>query len=329
MAWARLAAPSGRWALTLGSFDGVHRGHQAILESCRRIARAEGFEGAAAVSFVRHPRSLLPGQRPPRLLSSLPERLALLAESGIDKVVLLPFTPDLAGMHHADFVRQVLLGKLSMAHFVLGHDVHFGHARGGNAHTVADLAEECGFSFSQVPSVRHEGLPVSSTRIRDLVEAGELGSANALLGHPQLLSGIVREGRRLGRTLGFPTANLLPEDPGKLLPAPGVYAAWARGLGAWERAVVHIGPAPSVSPEPTLRVEAHLLDGEHELYGQLLSLALVERLREVRIFADLALLRAQIEQDVRLAQAVLGRLAAPPESLQVSAWQAFAQRGEA
>jgi riboflavin kinase/FMN adenylyltransferase len=328
-AWSDLTPASGRWAVTLGSFDGLHRGHQAILRSCRRIARAEGLAGAVAVSFVRHPRSQLPGQRPPRLLSSLPERLALLAECGIERVVLLPFTPELAAMSHVDFVQQVLLAKLAMAHFVLGHDVHFGHERGGNAHSVGDLAEASGFGVSQVPSVRADGRAISSSRIRDLVAAGEIAAANQLLGHPHLLSGSVQPGRQLGRQLGFPTANLAVEDPAKLLPATGVYAAWARAEGDWERAVVHVGPAPSVSPEPQIRVEAHLLDGEHELYGKLLCLALVARLREVRSFADLERLRGQIERDVAAAGAALAAFAAPAKSLQVSAWQAFAQQSQA
>jgi len=304
---------AGRWALTLGTFDGVHRGHQAIVAEGQAVAQSHGFDGAAAVSFLYHPRSILDGQRRPRILTTLRERTQLLASTGLDLLVLLQFDESLAALEYDVFVREILRDRLGLAHFVLGHDVHFGRGRRGNVNSVTELAEAEGFGVSQVASVRAGGEPISSTRIRDRVAAGDLGAAVRLLGHPFPLSGMVVEGRRIGRTLGFPTANLEVADAAKLLPAHGVYAAWA-GWDAqegWRQAVVNIGIAPTVSATGMVRVEAHVLDGSWDLYGRGLQLALVAQVRAEARFAGPEELRAQIGRDVAEARTLLTPAAEP------------------
>lgn len=295
----------GRWAVTLGTFDGVHRGHQAILAESRAVARAHDLDGAVAVSFAHHPRSVLDGARRPRILTTPDEKIRLLAASGLEALVLLDFDEALAALEYDTFVRSILLDRLGLAHFVLGHDVHFGRGRGGNVTTVAALGEAEGFGVSQVASVRHGGEPISSTRIRDLVAGGRLPEAAVLLGHPFPVAGQVVEGRRLGRTLGFPTANLDPGDPSKLLPPLGVYGAWARWDRDWHPAVVNIGLAPTVSDAGEIRVEAHVLEGEWDLYGRRVELALAGQLRAEKKFTGVEALRAQIGRDVEAAQSLL------------------------
>jgi len=314
-----LKPQGGQWVVTLGTFDGVHLGHQAIVAECRTQSDAHGLEGSCALSFLHHPRSVLPAQKAPRILTTVQERIALLRATGLDRLVLLRFDAQLAAVAYDRFVRELLRDRLGMAHLVLGHDVHFGKDRGGNVGTVADLAELEGFTLSQVPSIRDASAPISSTRIRDLVARGEVEAAARLLGHPHVATGSVVEGRRLGRKLGFPTANLEELGVGKLLPGHGVYAAWTQTQdGEWHPSVVNIGTTPTVNAGPELKVEAHLLGFEGELYGQRLGLAFRCRLREERQMAGLDELRAQIERDVEAARGLPGD---PPAKLQLLADQ--------
>jgi riboflavin kinase/FMN adenylyltransferase len=298
--WRDLPPMGGPCAVTLGTFDGVHRGHRAILGEAVRHARARGWPAAAAVTFGSHPRSVLPGQKAPRILTVAREKQWLLATTGIDRLVVLDFDDDLASLEYDVFVREVLRERLGMAHFVLGHDVHFGRGRAGNVATVADLAEAEGFSFSQVASVRHQGQPISSTRIRDCVQAGDLRDAVAMLGHPFFILGQVEPGRGDGRRLGFPTANLALPGAAKLLPRQGVYGGWAaaEGLDGWCKAAVNLGTAPTLTPEGPVRVEVHLLEVEADLVGKDLMVGLEFPIRKEIRFDGVEALKAQIQADV-------------------------------
>ncbi len=305
-----LETRSEDWALTLGSFDGVHRGHLAICRRVVELVRENGLRGGAAVTFARHPRAVLDPQRPPRLLTTPAEKIPLLAATGLDRLYVLSFDEELRKLDYRSFVRDVLIARLGMRDLVLGHDVHFGHERGGTADAVATLARHDGFRFHQVESVLEGGEPVSSTRIRGLIEAGRLEDACALLGHPYLVRGEVVEGRGLGRRLGFPTANLKWGDPAKLLPPPGVYAAWAReeGRREWAEAVLNLGTAPTVDPHGSMGLEVHLLDGDHRLQGRILQVVFGERIRSERRFPSLEELVARIQQDVAEARPRLAAL---------------------
>ncbi len=308
-----IQALPGRRVLTLGTFDGVHRGHQAIIAEVRSAARRRAETEAAAVTFATHPRAVLTPERSPRLLTTLEERLELLAATGLDRVVVLDFDARLAAIEHERFLAELLVDRLHMDHFVLGHDVHFGRGRGGNVVTVAEAADRLGFTLSQVPSLRDAGAPISSTRIRDLLAAGETALAVRLLGHPFPLRGRVQEGRRLGRRLGFPTANLCIDAPGKILPAEGVYAGWARWEGrAWVPAVANLGRAPTVAPGGPLRLEVHLPGRTVDLYQREVQVALGERLRGEETFPSLEALQARIQADLAAARRWIA--SAPPEA---------------
>lgn len=297
----------GRRAITLGTFDGVHRGHQEVLAQLRRAASAQGLDGACAVTFGPHPREVLTPENVPALLNSRGDRERMLAAAGVELLVVLDFTPALAALDHADFVRGLLQQRLGLAHFVLGHDVHFGRGRGGNAQSVAAIGAGAGFVVSQVPSVAVGGEPVSSTRIRQALVQGEIATAVELLGHPHLISGPVLRGRQLGRGLGFPTANLeLPAR--RVLPALGVYAGWARwDDAAWYPAVLNIGRAPTVAEAGVPRVEVHLPGLEVDLYEKHLEVAVAHRLRPEQKFAGLEALRAAIARDVEALAPALAR----------------------
>ncbi|RKZ18471.1 riboflavin biosynthesis protein RibF [bacterium] len=292
----------GPRALSLGTFDGVHRGHQAILRELHLVASRADLAGSTVVTFGLHPRGVLSERGAPPSITDLDERIALLSAAGIDDLVVLDFDAQLATVEYDHFVNDLLVRRLNMQHFVLGHDVHFGRERRGNALSVAALAEDVGFNVSQVASVRDAGLAISSTRIRAALQAGELDAAVRWAGHPITFSGVVEEGRKLGRQIGFPTANL-PLAPGKVVLASGVYAGWARaGEAGWQAAVVNLGHAPTVSEDGPLRLEAHLLDAELELYAKRLELALGTRLRSERKFGSKEELGRQIADDCAVAR---------------------------
>lgn len=296
-----IGALEGAHAVSLGTFDGVHRGHQAILRELRLVAARRELSGAVVVTFGQHPREVVSDRGAPPTITNLEERISLIAACGIDELVVLDFDAALAAIEYDAFVRDLLVQRLRMAHFVLGHDVHFGRGRGGNAASVVDLGEEIGFNVSQVASVRDADQAISSTRIRAALAGGDFDAAVRWSGHPIPISGTVQRGRELGRQLGFPTANIaLPE--GKVVLATGVYVGWARIGQAWLPAVSNLGRAPTVSEQGELRLEVHVLDGAHDLYGERLEVALGTRLRGERKFTSKDELKAAIADDCARAR---------------------------
>lgn len=303
-----IQALHGARAVSLGTFDGVHRGHQAILRELRLVAERRELSGSTVVTFGLHPRGVLSERGAPPSITDLPERIALLAATGIDDLVVLDFDAELARVEYDSFVEDLLVRRLNMHHFVLGHDVHFGRERRGNAISIAALAEQTGFNLSQVASVRDGGLAISSTRIREALRAGQIDDAVRWAGHPVTYSGPVESGRRLGRELGFPTANMaLPAR--KVCPGGGVYCGWARVGEAWHGAVINLGTAPTVAEGGRFQFEAHLLGFEGDLYGQRMDLALGARIRAEMKFSSKDELVAQIGRDCAFAATWL---AAPP-----------------
>jgi riboflavin kinase/FMN adenylyltransferase len=295
-----IEAVEGPRAVSLGTFDGVHRGHQAILRELRQVASRSELTGSVVVTFGVHPRAVLEAGGAPPALTDLDERVSLIGATGIEEIVVLEFDEELAATEYDEFVDRLLVDRLKMAHFVLGHDVHFGRGRRGNSVTVGDLAEARGFNLSQVASVRDGDLAISSTGIRQALVDGDFDRAVRWSGHPFPLAGSVVRGRELGRELGFATANL-EFPPGKVPLARGVYAGWARLDDGWSATVVNIGVAPTVSSDGPMRIEAHVLGRDVDLYGQRLELALSLRLREERKFSSKAELKAAIGADVEAA----------------------------
>lgn len=283
-------------AVSLGTFDGLHRGHLAILARLHQVAQAEG-RMTVAVTYDPHPQRVLsPADRAPGLLSTLEERLERFASQRVDAVAVLTFTRDFSRQSAEQFVESVLLGRLDAGHVVVGYDHAFGHDRRGKTDLMKALLAEYNIPLSVVPPVKSGEGPVKSSRIRRLLSAGEIDQAANLLGYPYEFSGIVVEGDRRGRELGFPTANLnVPVE--KQLPAYGIYGAVARESGVSYPALVHIGPRPTLG-DRRVAVEAHLLDfAPRDLYGRRLTIVPEVLLRKPGDFGSLPDLARQMEKD--------------------------------
>lgn len=275
----------------LGFFDGVHLGHQALLTRCRSLAASLGCQ-AGVVTFLGHPDTLVTGQTPP-LINTPADRRRLLAHFGAEKILELPFDRELMEMPWQDFFRKLL--EMGAAGLVCGSDFRFGHRGEGNAERLRAACEEAGIPCAVVPQQSLEGIRISSTHIRRLLEAGDMAGANRFLGHPNLLTGTVISGRKLGRTLGIPTANLaIPE--GCVVPAFGVYACRAWLDGQPHLAVTNVGTRPTVGGH-RVTVEPWLLDFQGDLYGRELRLEFHAFLRPERKFPSTEELSREIREN--------------------------------
>jgi riboflavin kinase/FMN adenylyltransferase len=299
-----LPAPLEASAVTVGTFDGVHRGHQDVAARLVAQARAEG-RCATVVTFDPHPLEVVNPSAAPPLLTTREEKLAALAATGVDAVVVLPFTPALAAMSAEMFVEEILCRRCRMASLLVGHDHGFGRDRMGDAAVLQSLGALRGFTVTLVPPVQGgDGHPVSSTAIRRAVAGGDLGRAADGLGRPYGVSSTVVHGEKRGRALGFPTVNLAPIPLRKLLPPDGVYAVRVRLPGGEYGGMLNLGGRPTWD-EPERRLEAHLFDVTGDWYGAPVAVRFLRRLREVRRFADADALRAQLQIDEALARAAL------------------------
>jgi riboflavin kinase/FMN adenylyltransferase len=292
---------------TIGAYDGVHVGHRAILAHVRAIA-AELDGSSAVVTFDRHPATVVRPDSAPRLLTDLDQKLDLLAATGVDRCVVVPFDEERARQSAEGFVEEVLVDCLGAEVVVVGHDFHFGHRRRGNVELLRRMGAELGFEVRDVRLVAEEGgvAPVSSTRIRALLSGGEVEAAARLLGRDHEVRGTVVRGDARGHELGYPTANVAV-PPDILLPAEGIYAGWyERPGGEVHAAAISLGRRPTYYPDAAAPVlEAHLLDFTGELYGEPARLRFVARLRGEERFESGAELVAQMARDVEAARMAL------------------------
>jgi riboflavin kinase/FMN adenylyltransferase len=297
-----LHEPLLRPVLTIGNFDGVHRGHLALFERVKE--RAKAIEGQSAVmTFDPHPLKLLRPQEAPAIITPSPKKIELIEKAGIDVVFCLNFTDGFAAIGAEDFVRDILVGRVGIKEIVVGYDYVFGHARKGDISLLKKLGQEMGFLVHVIPPISLDGNTVSSTAVRSMLKDGNMRDASAMLGRFHEISGVVIKGmNRGGRLLGFPTANLKSQD--ELIPRSGVYAARARLEDGIYDAVVNIGYNPTF-PEKNFSIEAHLLEFSGDLVGKPLSLILIERIRDEVTFKDVESLAAQIARDVDSAKKVL------------------------
>ena len=294
--------------VAIGVFDGVHRGHQEILKQTVREARSQGLT-PVALTFDIHPTELFAPHQSPPYIASLPQRVELIEQhgGGIEAVAVARFDPDFAGLSPEAFVRDVLEGILGARHVLVGADFCYGARRSGSVTTLLRDGARNGFVVTVVPPILIGGERVSSTQIRGLVAGGDLPAALPLLGHPFVVQGVVGHGKRLGRTLGYPTANLLPSQPGQLLPGNGVYAAYARlADGRTVRAAVSVGTNPTTDSDGGRKIEAFLMDGfVEDVYDQSFALDFREKIRDEQKFDGLDTLVMQMEQDVQQVAARL------------------------
>ncbi|MGH2978326.1 MAG: bifunctional riboflavin kinase/FAD synthetase [Solirubrobacterales bacterium] len=293
------AAPTGR-AVALGTFDGVHRGHRRVIGSAVERARERGLASMVA-TFDPHPLRVLRPEQPPRLLTTTDQKIDLISELGVDELVAIPFTPELSRQSAEDFCEQVLAGTLAARSVSVGANFRFGHGAAGDAALLRARPE---FETEVVDLVQEDGDSISSSRIRGLLAEGEVAHAAELLGAPYSLVGPVVEGDRRGRDLGVPTANIEPH-PDVVVPAPGIYAGMATPDGDQPAAAaVSIGVRPTFESGGDVRVEAHLIDFEGDLYGRTMKLSFLERLRDEVRFDSPEELVEQMQKDVEQARAV-------------------------
>jgi riboflavin kinase/FMN adenylyltransferase len=309
--------PPGGTAVTIGAYDGVHLGHRAVIAEVHRRATDRGL-ATAVVTFDRHPASVVRPESAPRLLTDLEQKLELLAATGVDYCLVVTFDEVRSREPADEFVREVLVRCLDARIVVVGEDFHFGHKRSGNVSLLRTMGAEHGFEVDGLELVDAAGHPadagrVSSTRIRHALVEGDLAQANALLGRPHEVRGVVARGEKRGRELGFPTANVsVPGDI--LLPADGIYAGWfERDDGSVHPAAISLGRRPTFYAEAHVSLlEAHLLDFDGDLYDEHVKVRFVAGLRgEVR-FASSAALVEQIARDVAEVRRVLD--VAPPDT---------------
>jgi riboflavin kinase/FMN adenylyltransferase len=293
--------------VTIGTFDGVHLGHRAILQEVLQQSDACGGT-SLVVTFEPHPRRILHPEMDLRLLTTKREKLIWLERLSIAVVVLLPFTRTLADMPPDRFLEEVVLGKCGAKAVIIGYNHRFGKDRAGSLDLLQRFSTERGFLVHPVPRVMVDDHPVSSTRIREALAAGDIALATRFLGHDYTIVGIVVRGDGRGKTLGFPTINIIT-DREKLLPKDGVYAVWVRHLTGCTPekvfpGVMNIGIRPTVDGKQR-SLECHLLDFEGDAYGAEMEVILVERLRDERKFTHVQDLIGQIEKDVDVARHIL------------------------
>ena len=282
--------------IALGFFDGVHLGHGALLRRAAEEAKKRGCE-SAVFTFDRPPKEVITGIPCP-LINSPEDRAELVKRLyGIDEMIMVPFDDEMRTTPWDRFVTDILVGRYGAVHLVAGHDHHFGHRNQGSPELLREKCTELGLGCDIIPAVTIDGVTVSSTHIRKLLEEGDVETARAFLGHPHVLTQTVGHGRQLGRTIGIPTANLVA-PPHVLLPKRGVYAAKitlpdGRAFGG----VTNVGVRPTVNNGQDVTVEPWILDFDGDLYGQAIRVEFFRRLRDERKFESLEALKAQIETD--------------------------------
>jgi riboflavin kinase / FMN adenylyltransferase len=301
-------APRPAWTypvVALGNFDGLHRGHQQLIDGVRRQARERAGTSVAMV-FEPHPPRVLRPEKAPPLLMTFDQKLEAFDRAGLDAVAVIRFTPDLSRWEPEVFVETVLIDWMRAAEVWVGANFLFGRDRSGTFTLLRALGEDRGFRVEKIDPVRYKDFVVSSTRVRHLIGEGRVDEAGALLGHHYFIDGEVVRGDARGRTLGFPTANLRTAN--ELIPAHGIYATMVYVGDRCHRAVTSIGVRPTIG-DGQFTVETFILDGTYDLYGKRLRLAFVKFLRPEMRFDSLDALKAQMACDCSEAEALFGQMA--------------------
>ncbi len=283
--------------ITVGSFDGLHRGHRVILEELRREAQARAAS-TTAVTFEPHPQLVVKRntQTPVQILSTLAEKLELLEAAGLERIVVIPFTTEFSQTPSEKFVREILCSTIGMQTIIIGHDHNFGKNREGDVATLMSLGKELRFQVHELPPFELEGTVVSSTRIRQALLAGEIEKANAWLGSAYRFTGKVVRGEGRGRTIGVPTANLEPVHPHKLIPANGVYAVHVKLREHFYGGMMNLGTRPTFNGK-SRSLEVHLFEFAHDVYGESAEVHFIARLRAEKKFGSIEELQAQLQID--------------------------------
>jgi riboflavin kinase/FMN adenylyltransferase len=286
--------------LTIGTFDGVHIGHQKIIERLNQI-KSEDFERSMILTFYPHPRMVLDHSKDIKMLTTMDEKVYLLEKFGLDDLIIEPFTKEFSRLSALDFVRNILVNQLNIKKLVIGYDHHFGKNREGNFEQLSEYGELYDFKVEEISAQEIENVSVSSTKIRKALENGEMEKANKYLGYNYLLTGKIIKGQGIGRKINFPTVNLHIAEDYKLIPKKGVYVVRANFNNKSSFGIMNIGFRPTVGGKGQT-IEIHLLDFNDDLYGSNMQIEVLMRLRDEKKFESIEELAAQISKDEESAR---------------------------
>ncbi len=282
--------------ITIGTFDGVHKGHKTILAEVVNHARQVNGE-SVLLTFEPHPRKLLFPDQPLGIITPLDQKLQLITESGIEHIVVVPFTREFAGLSAEEYIERFLVGIFHPKSIVIGYDHRFGHDRKGDLKLLEKCAQQGGYELMEIPAQLIDDAAVSSTKIRHAITEGRVEDASHMLGRNYSITGTVIHGNKLGRTIGYPTANLKPTDPEQTIPAVGIYAIQAVYNGSQYNGMMSIGYNPTVTDTKDIKIEANLFDFDEDIYGRVLEISFLKRLRDELKFDSVEALKQQLHND--------------------------------
>jgi riboflavin kinase/FMN adenylyltransferase len=293
---SELTGPSNT-IVTIGTFDGVHMGHQKIIKHLVELKRKEGGE-IVLFTFAPHPRKVLfPEQTDLKLITTTEEKCDLLKQFGIDHVLVYPFTKAFSQMNAQDYISDIIARGLKTKTLVIGYDHRFGSNREGNIDTLKELAPVYGFTVEEIPAQEINQLNISSTRIRKAIDDGDMKTANEFLGYSFFITGTVVKGKQLGRTIGYRTANIFIEDTDKLIPKIGVYAVNVILKGNKYKGMLNIGTNPTTDTDAKIKIEVNIFEFDQNIYGETLRVEFVKRIRDEKKFANLDELKQALAND--------------------------------
>lgn len=287
--------------MTIGTFDGVHLGHQKIINRLVHTAKVNDLQ-ALVLTFFPHPRMVVQNNSSIKLINTIDEKANQLQRLGVDHLVVKEFTKPFSRLTALEYVRDILVNKLKVKHIIVGYDHHFGRNRTATIEDLIEFGKFYGFNVTKIDAQEVDDVAVSSTKIRRALHEGDVRAANSFLGYNFMLTGIVTKGKGLGKDLNFPTANIHIEEPYKLIPKDGVYLVQSNLNGMQKYGMMNIGKNPTVSQDHQTHIEVHFFDFDEQLYGEKLQIDLIDRLRDEIKFPNIEALKAQLKQDKTIAQ---------------------------
>ena len=282
--------------VTIGTFDGVHLGHRVILQEVVDHAKEVGGE-SVVITFEPHPRKLLHPDQPLGIITPLHQKMLLIHDTGIQHIVVAPFTQVFAHQSAATYLEDFMVGNFKPRSIVLGYDHRFGHDRLGDIGMLQKYAPKYGYELKEIPAQLIEDAAVSSTKIRNAILGGRVDEAANMLGRNYSLKGLVVHGNKLGRTIGFPTANIMPDEPSQVLPAIGIYAVYILHHNRMLRGMANIGYNPTVGKKNEIKIEVNIFDFDEDIYGNVIELHFIKRTRDEQKFPSLDALKVQLGKD--------------------------------